>query len=320
VSAPTISVVAPVHNEVDNLEAVAEEITRALAAFSFELILVDDGSTDGSWAIIRGIAARDPRVVGLRLARNFGQTAALAAGFDAARGELIASIDADLQNDPADLPAMFAKIAEGFDLVCGWRRTRRDPWLSRVLPSRLANALIALVTRVPLHDYGCALKVYRSEFVKPLRLVGEMHRFAPALSASLGARLAEIPVNHRARVAGRSKYGLGRTLKVVLDLVTVKFMNAYLGKPIYIFGGFGLALGFVGAILAGVTLYNKLARDIFVKDQPLFLVSIFLALVSVQLILLGVLAEIVVRVYYDIKDTRPYVVRESTTGSARPGP
>ena len=309
---PRLSVVVPVLNEADNLRPLSEEVARALAGTEWELILVDDGSTDDSWPVVRELSSKNPRVQGLRFARNFGQTAALAAGFEAARGELIVSLDADLQNDPADIPALIQRLDQGYDLVCGWRRDRKDSWLTRALPSRLANALISWVTGVRLHDYGCTLKAYRREFVKPLKLMGEMHRFAPALSASMGARLSEVPVRHRPRRSGASKYGLGRTPKVLLDLLTVKFMDAYLGKPIYFFGGSGFFLGLTGAVLAGVTLYKKLHQHVFVKDQPLFLVSIFLALVGVQLILLGLLAEILVRVYYDIKDKRPYVVRETT--------
>jgi glycosyltransferase involved in cell wall biosynthesis len=247
----------------------------------------------------------------VRLGRNVGQTAALAAGIRHSCGELIACLDADLQNDARDLPMMLAKLEEGYDVVSGWRKDRKDAALTRILPSKAANGLISWITGVPLHDYGCTLKLYRSRYLKPLRLYGEMHRFVPAFAGFLGARIAEVPVSHRPRTRGSSKYGLSRTFKVALDLLTVKFMDAYMAKPIYLFGGGGAAIGLLGCALAAFTLYKKLFLGVFVKDQPLFQISIFLGLIGFQLVLLGLLAEILVRAYFDIKDKPPYFVRET---------
>lgn len=304
-----LSVLVPVYNEEESLPALCRELSASLSGLGrpYEVILIDDGSTDGSWQVIKSSGFG-----GIRLGRNSGQTAALAAGIARAKGDLIVCLDADGQNDPADIPRLLSKLEEGYDVVSGWRRERKDPFLTRVLPSRLANWLISRTTGVPLHDYGCTLKLYKASYLKPLKLHGEMHRFVPALAGFLGARIAELPVNHRPRAKGRSKYGLSRTFKVVLDLLTVKFMDAYMGKPIYLFGGGGLASIALGLALAAWTLYKKFALGIFVKDQPLFQVSIFFALVGFQLILLGLLAEILVRVYYDIEEKPTYFVREST--------
>ncbi len=310
---PYLSVVIPVYNESQSLPALGGELALALDAIArnYEVIFVDDGSRDGSYAAILELARTRPGFKALRLGRNVGQTAALSAGIRHASGEIIALLDADRQNDPRDIPKLLAKLDEGYDVVSGWRQDRQDPALSRVLPSKLANALISWITGVPLHDYGCTLKLYRGRYLKSLRLYGEMHRFIPAFAGFLGARIAEVPVNHRPRTEGVSKYGLSRTFKVLLDLLTVKFMDAYLAKPIYLFGGSGLVMGCAGAVMAAVTLYKKFCYGIFVKDQPLFQVSIFFALVGLQLILMGLVAEILVRVYFDIKDKPSYFIRES---------
>lgn len=310
---PYLSVLVPVFNEEDNVATLGAELAAVLGSLgmTWEVLLIDDGSTDGSFDAIERLARTRDGFKALRLTRNVGQTAALAAGIDHCGGELIACLDADLQNDPRDLPQLLDKLSEGYDVVSGWRRRRQDAWLTRRLPSRAANWLISRVTGVALHDYGCTLKVYRARYLRPLRLHGEMHRFLPAFAAFLGARIAELPVHHRPRRHGRSKYGLTRTFKVALDLLTVKFMDRYIGKPIYFFGGWGLAIGGCGAALALATLYNKLRLGIYVKDQPLFLVSIFLALVGFQLVLLGLLAEISVRAYFDIKERPAYFVREA---------
>lgn len=311
-SSPYLSVLIPIYNEEENVADMAAEVNAALATVgkSWEVILVDDGSRDRSFEKIKEAIGKYPGFKALRLATNFGQTAALAAGIRHAKGEVVACLDADLQNDPKDLPALLKKLDEGYDVVSGWRKDRQDPWLTRRLPSEVANGIISYVTGVALHDYGCTLKVYRSLFIKELRLYGEMHRFIPAFAGFLGAKITELPVNHRPRTRGVSKYGLTRILKVVLDLITVKFMDEYLTKPIYLFGGGGIVLGGLGAGLAAYTLYKKLFLGVFVKDQPLFQVSIFFALVGFQLIFLGLLAEILIRVYYDIKDKPPYFIRE----------
>jgi len=308
---PELSVVIPVFNERDNVLELWDSLKAALRPLDggWECVWVDDGSADGTWELLSGLADAEPECRALSLARNFGQTAALSAGIAAARGEYIAALDGDLQNDPADIPAMLAAARDGADVVSGWRRDRRDPFLSRVLPSRAANWLISAVTGVRLRDYGCTLKVYRASFLKELELYGEMHRFLPALAGYRGASIKEVPVSHRPRTRGNSKYGLWRIFKVTLDLLTVKFMGDYLTKPIYVFGGTGLLLGLSSAIMAGWTLYNKLADGVFVKDQPLFLVAIFFALVGTQFILLGLIAEMLMRTYYGASGKPPYRVR-----------
>lgn len=310
---PYLSVIIPVYNEEANLPSLGEEVSGVLSGLnrSYEVILVDDGSRDGSYPAMLELAKRYPGFKGLRLGRNVGQTAAVFAGIQHAQGEIIAMLDADRQNDPHDIPMMLAKCDAGYDVVSGWRAERQDAGLTRVLPSRIANALISWITGIHLHDYGCTLKLYRSRYLKPLRLYGEMHRFIPALAGFLGARILEIPVNHRPRTQGESKYGLSRTFKVVLDLLTVKFMDSYMAKPIYLFGGGGMIMGLLGAAMAAFTLYKKLFLGVFVKDQPLFQVSIFFALIGMQFLIMGLLAEILVRVYFDIKDKPTYFIRET---------
>jgi glycosyltransferase involved in cell wall biosynthesis len=308
-----LSALIPVYNEEENLEALGAEVSGAMDALGkpYEVILVDDGSRDRSWELIAGLTKKHKGFKGVRLGRNAGQTAALLAGIQHAKGELIVCLDADMQNDARDVPKLIAKMDEGFDVVSGWRKDRQDRFLDRKLPSMIANGLISKVTGVELHDYGCTLKLYKAEYLKPLRLYGEMHRFVPAFAGFLGARIAEVPVNHRARTAGVSKYGITRTFKVLLDLMTVKFMDSYLGKPIYLFGGGGVMMGLLGVVFAAYTLYKKFHLGVFVKDQPLFQVSIFCLLIGFQMVLLGLLAEILVRIYYDLKDINPYFVRET---------
>jgi glycosyltransferase involved in cell wall biosynthesis len=310
---PYLSALIPVYNEEENLVALGEEVSTALGALgkTYEVILVDDGSLDKSWPMIQDLVKKYPAFKGVRLGRNAGQTAALLAGIQHANGELIVCLDADMQNDARDVPKLIAKLDEGYDVVSGWRKDRQDRFLDRKLPSMIANGLISRVTGVSLHDYGCTLKLYKAQYLKPLRLYGEMHRFVPAFAGFLGARIAEVPVNHRARTAGVSKYGITRTFKVLLDLMTVKFMDAYLGKPIYLFGGGGVGMGLLGVAFGLYTLYKKFYLGTFVKDQPLFQVSIFCLLIGFQMVLLGLLAEILVRIYYDLKDMRPYFVRET---------
>ena len=310
---PYLSALIPVYNEEENLPALGEEVSSALNAIGkpYEVILVDDGSKDRSWDELVKLVKKYPHFKSVRLGRNAGQTAAMLAGIQHATGELIVCLDADMQNDARDVPKLNAKLNEGYDCVSGWRKDRQDRFLDRKLPSIIANGFISRVTGVHLHDYGCTLKLYKAEYLKPLRLYGEMHRFVPALVGFLGARVAEVPVNHRARTRGVSKYGISRTFKVLLDLMTVKFMDAYLGKPIYLFGGGGVGMGLLGVALAADTLYKKFYLGIFVKDQPLFQIAIFCLLIGFQMVLIGLLAEILVRIYYDLKDMRPYFVRET---------
>ncbi len=310
---PYLSVLIPVYNEEENLPDLGEEVSNVLKALDMtsEVILVDDGSTDGSYAELERLVKKYPGFKAVRLGRNAGQTAALSAAIKHASGELLVCLDADMQNDARDIAKLIDKLNEGYDVVSGWRKDRKDAFINRKLPSMIANSLISWITGVHLHDYGCTLKLYRAKYLKPVRLYGEMHRFVPAFAGFLGARITEMPVNHRPRTKGTSKYGITRTFKVILDLLTVKFMDAYLAKPIYLFGGGGVVMGSLGALMAAVTLYKKFYLGIFVKDQPLFQISIFFALVGFQLILLGLLAEILVRVYFDIKDKPTYFVRET---------
>ena len=293
-----LSIVIPVYNESENIKPLYDEIISVVE--DFELIIVDDGSTDSTWDVIKEIAQKDKRVIGIRFTRNFGQTQAIKAGIEIAKNDIIILMDGDGQNDPSDIPKLLSKIDEGFDVVSGWRKNRKDNYFTRILPSKIANFIISFITGVKLNDYGCTLKAYKKEFIKRIDLYGEMHRFIPSLCYYTGARIAEIEVNHRSRIRGRSKYGFGRIFKVILDVIVVKFTGSFMSKPIYFFGSFSFALIGISAIFFLITLYNKWYNHIFVKDQPLFLVAIFLSLVGVELALIGVIAEMITRTYYSI--------------------
>ena len=309
---PELSVVIPVFDEAPNLEALHREFTEALEAWgrSYELILVDDGSTDDTFDTLSRIHASDARVRVIQLRRNFGQTAAFAAGFAAARGRLIVTSDGDLQTDAADVPRLVAKLEGGFDIVCGWRKDRKDPFLMRRLPSMLANRLISWVTGVKLNDYGCSLKVFRAEVVKPLRLYGELHRFLPALASDMGVRIAEEPVHHRARQYGRSKYGISRTIRVVVDLLTVKFMLSYSTRPLQMFGPPGLLMGLAGLGIMGYLAYLRLFAFQSIADRPLLLLGVLFAFAGMQLITIGLLAEMQARTYHESQDKPVYAIRQ----------
>jgi glycosyltransferase involved in cell wall biosynthesis len=324
---PRVSVVIPVFNEAENLTDLHRELTSSLASLGqpYEILLVDDGSTDSSLERLLAIEAADPRVRVLRLRRNFGQTAAFSAGFDHARGEIVVTSDGDLQNDPADIPRLVAKLDEGYDMVCGWRRERHDP-VSKKLPSWFANRIISAATGVRLHDYGCSLKAMRSEVVKGLRLYGEMHRFIPAVASWMGVTLAELPVGHRPRTRGRSKYGLGRTLRVLLDLFTVKFLLAYGTRPAHLFGLWGLASGGAGFLILAYLAYIRLFEDTAIAGRPLLFLGGLLFIFGVILVNFGLVAEMLVRIYHESQGKPIYVVKELTPSAvprererARPG-
>lgn len=318
---PALSVVIPIYNEEPNLDALYREVTDVLTAWGrpYELLLVDDGSRDGSFEILRRIQAGDARVRVIRFRKNFGQTAAFAAGFAAARGRLIVTSDGDLQNDPRDIPAMVDRLErDGLDIVCGWRKDRKDTWINRRLPSMVANALISWATGVKLNDYGCSLKVFKAEVVKPLRLYGELHRFLPALASEMGVRIAEQPVNHRARVHGRSKYGISRTIRVILDLITVKFLLSYSTRPLQMFGLIGMPMSGLGLATIAWLAWLRLEASITgnwdgyqpIADRPLFMIAILLIFTGVQLVTLGLLAEMQARTYHESQSKPVYVIRE----------
>jgi len=309
---PDISVFLPVYNEEPNLLPLHAKLDEALKTLdrSAEIVYVDDGSTDGSLKILREIAQLDPRVRVIALRRNYGQTAAMAAGIDAASGKVLIPMDADLQNDPADIARLLDKLDDGYDVVSGWRKNRKDKMITRKIPSMIANRLISWIGGVPLHDYGCSLKAYRRESLQDVRLYGEMHRFIPIYAAWAGARVTEIPVEHHARTMGKSKYGLSRTLKVIFDLMTIKFMASYQTKPIYVFGSFGM-LAFVISFLSGLyALFLKIIHKADFVQTPLPILSIVMFAVGVQFLLMGLLAEMLVRTYHESQAKAIYAVRE----------
>lgn len=300
-----VSVIIPCFNEEESIGNLVTQVRESLHMIDYEVILVDDGSSDRTADFICAHAAEDPRIHPVYLSRNYGQTAAMTAGFDAASGDVLIPMDADLQNDPRDIPLLLEKLNEGFDVVSGWRKNRSDHW-TRVLPSRIANALISWFSGIRLHDFGCTLKAYRRDVLSSVRLYGEMHRFIPIYAFWNGARIAEVPVRHHPRIHGESKYGFGRIPKVLLDLLVIKLLGSYSTKPIYLFGLLGGFFMFLGTLCIGFTAYMRFFESVFVKDQPLFLVGIFLWLVAAQLVMLGLVAELVIRVYHDARGRRPY--------------
>jgi len=306
-----ISVIAPVYNENESISTLYDLIRQTLdgEGLLWELVLVDDGSTDASPATLDTLAANDSRVKVVHFRRNYGQTAAMMAGIDFALGEIIVAIDADLQNDPADIPRLLAKLREGFDVCSGWRKARKDQALRRNFPSRVANRMISKVSGVRLHDYGCSLKAYRKEVVKGVRLYGEMHRFIPIYASWHGARVTEIPVNHNPRAHGKSNYGLERIFKVVLDLLVVKFLFRYAQKPIYVFGGIGLASMALSGLLATYAIYLKIFEGQSFIRTPVPLLVVFTAMTGIVCILMGLLAEILMRTWHESQNKTVYEVR-----------
>ena len=309
---PELSLFLPVLDEEENLRPMHARIAEALNQLgkTAEVIYVDDGSTDKSLEILREIAANDARVRVVSLRRNYGQTAAMSAGIDAARGEILIPMDADLQNDPKDISRLLDKLNEGYDVVSGWRKNRQDALVSRKIPSQIANRIISFIGGVPLHDYGCSLKAYRRDVIQDVKLYGEMHRFIPIYAAWAGARVTEIPVEHHARTMGKSKYGISRTLKVVFDLITIKFMASYQTKPLYVFGTFGF-LAFLLSIIAGIwALFLKIFEGTSFILTPLPIITVVMLAIAVQFFLMGLLAELLVRTYHESQDKAIYTVRE----------
>lgn len=309
----TISVTIPVYNEEGNLRPLCERLLPVLDSLGipWEVVLVNDASTDGTAGVLDALAARDARLKVIHFRRNAGQTAAMMAGFEHARGDIIVPMDADLQNDPRDIPLLLEKLNEGFDVCSGWRQNRHDHSLRRILPSRIANWLISKVSGVHLHDYGCSLKAYRRDVIKGVRLYGEMHRFIPIYAYWLGAKVAEVPVRHHPRVAGKSAYGLERIFKVLLDLVVVKFLDRYAQKPIYVFGGFGL-LNFLVSLVAGLwAVYLKFWAGISFIQTPLPLLAVMAAITGVMCVLLGLVAEMVTRNWHESRHKETYIVGET---------
>jgi glycosyltransferase involved in cell wall biosynthesis len=306
------SIVVPIYNEENNISELYQAITSVLdrTVQDYEIILVDDGSTDGSFSALKSIAAQDQRVKVIRFRRNFGQTAAMSAGFDVAAGDIIIPMDGDLQNDPADIPRLIDKLHDGYDVISGWRNDRKDTFITRKIPSILANALISWLTGVHLHDYGCTLKAYRREVLDGINLYGEMHRFVPALASQVGAKVAELPVNHRPRLHGTSKYGISRTLRVILDLMTVKFLLTYSTKPIQLFGRWGVYTLLAGLGSGGMTIYMKVFEHFSMNRNPLLILTAFLMFMGIQFIVMGLLGELNARTYYEAQGKPIYVVRD----------
>lgn len=308
-----ISVVIPAYNEEENIPILYDKLKKVLGSLGedYEIIFIDDGSTDRTPEILKDLAQKDKKIKVIRFRRNYGQTAAIYAGFEHANGEVIITMDADLQNDPEDIPKLLDKMREGYDIVSGWRKNRKDPFLSRKLPSKIANWIISKVTGVELHDYGCTLKAYRADIAKRYRLYGDMHRFLPALAKRFGAKITEMPVKHHPRLYGKSKYGIDRTIRVILDIFLVKFLNEYITRPLYVFGGIGFILFFSGTLFG---LYLTILKLFFGQDighRPLLILSVLLILSGIQLISTGIIAELIIRTYYESKNEKPYIIEET---------
>jgi len=314
-----ISLVVPIYNEVESLPHLIESISQVMLPqnLSYEIICVDDGSTDGSTELLKNIAQNRQDLKAIIFRRNYGQTPAMAAGFQHSQGKIIISLDADLQNDPADIPLLLAKIDEGYDLVSGWRKNRQDNTLTRLIPSKIANWLIGQVTEVKLHDYGCSLKAYRSEVLADLNLYGELHRFIPALAFIEGAKITEIPINHHARRFGQSKYGLSRTFRVLMDLLTIWFMKKFLTRPMHVFGSAGLMFIVAGFILGSYLTCLKFFLNQSIGDRPLLLLVVIFILSGVQLFSFGLLGELLMRTYHESQGRPIYRVREFVTGNVK---
>jgi glycosyltransferase involved in cell wall biosynthesis len=315
-----LSVLIPIKDERDNVGPLHEQLTAVLrpTGWDYEIVFVDDGSADDSFQLLDDLAVRDDRVKVVRLRRNYGQTAALLAGIDWSRGSIIVTMDGDLQNDPADIPALIAKLDEGYDVVLGQRMNRQDSFVIRKLPSLMANWLIRKVTNIPFKDFGCTLRALRRDVAESLPLYGEMHRFVPALALQYGARMAQIPVRHHPRRAGVTKYNLTRTIRVMLDLMTVKFLSGYLTRPMHVLGTVGLGMMGVGGLSFLATIVMKWAQGIFWTGNPLLLLSVMLEVIGIQFILMGLLGEVLARTYFESQGKTPYAVRTTRNLGASP--
>lgn len=311
-----LSIVIPIYNEVDTLPDLIRRVEQGVSAYpdSYEIICIDDGSQDGSTDLLRQLTGQHNHLRAIILRRNYGQTAAMAAGFENAQGQVIVTLDGDLQNDPQDILPVLAKLSEGYDLVSGWRKNRQDAALTRLLPSKIANFIIGKVTGVELHDYGCSLKAYRAELVADMKLYGELHRFLPALAFIEGARVTEIPVRHHAREHGKSKYGLGRTFRVIMDLLTVSFMKTFLTRPMHVFGSLGLVSMGIGSLLGLYLAFLRIVLQQSIGDRPLLLLAVVLFLAGIQLFCVGLLAELLMRTYHESQNKPIYRIRECVGG------
>ena len=308
---PLVSFVVPIYNEEENVALLYQELQEVVVQgkLNAEFVFIDDGSSDDTLKNLKVAAQKDRRVKIVELRRNFGQTAAMSAGFDFAEGSIVVTMDGDLQNDPHEVPRMIQKLNEGYDIVAGWRKNRQDKVLSRIIPSMIANKIISRTTKVELHDYGCSLKVFRAEIVKNIKLYGEMHRFIPAVASQLGVKMCEIPVNHRARQFGTSKYGISRTIRVILDLLTVQFLLGFATRPLHLFGIIGMASGFLGAGLLSYLTFERLFLSVPLANRPALLLGVMLVLIGLQFICAGLLAEVLVRTYHESQGKKIYSVR-----------
>ena len=307
-----LSVVIPVYNEAKNVKNLYEKLEEVLLKLdkSYEVLLIDDGSTDGTTDKLAEIHETNPKYKVIQFRRNYGQTAAISAGFDYAIGKVIVTIDADLQNDPKDIPKVLEKMEEGYDVVSGWRKERKDPFLTRIIPSKVANWLVSILAGIYLHDYGCTLKAYSKDVAKNVQLYGEMHRYIPALASWIGINVSEIPVSHHKRKFGKSKYGLSRTPRVILDLITLKFLLSYSTRPIQIFGSIGIITTFLGFLIALFLSYVKLVQKQSIGDRPLLLLAVLLIFLGFQFISMGLLGELVVRIYHEAQNKPIYFVKK----------
>ena len=314
-----ISITIPIYNELDTLEELHGEITDTMLKIErpYEIIFVNDGSTDGSEVVLDMLAEQDPSVIVVHLQRNFGQTAAMMAGFERASGDIVVPMDGDGQNDPSDIPLLLEKLDKGFDMCSGWRRQRKDPFLARRLVSVVANKIVSFMTGVKLHDYGCSFKAYRKDVIKNVRLYGEMHRFIPIYAHWEGARITEVEVNHRPRRYGKSNYGLERTYKFLFDLMVVMFMDRFLGKPLYLFGGFGVLNFLVAFIAVSASVWFKIWGDKSFIETPLPLLAVMTFITGTMCILMGLLAEMIIRIFYEIQSKKNYVISRVNTISRK---